>query len=53
MYLRRALLLPVLALPFLAAPPRSSASAVPILTFDEVTAGMKGTGRTVFQGTKI
>ena len=53
MNLRRALLLPVLALPLLAASPASLAASVPILAFDDVTSGMKGTGRTVFAGTKI
>ena len=53
MNLRRALLLAVLALPLLAASPTSPDAAVPILTFDDVTPGMKGTGRTVFAGTKI
>ncbi|HEX5045364.1 MAG TPA: SpoIVB peptidase S55 domain-containing protein [Candidatus Polarisedimenticolaceae bacterium] len=53
MNLRRALLLAVLALPLLAAPGPASAASVPILTFEEVAPGMKGTGRTVFQGTKI
>ncbi len=53
MNLRRALLLPGLALLLLAALPAVSAASVPILTFDEVVSGMKGTGRTVFKGTKI
>jgi len=31
----------------------TSAAEIPILPFDEVRAGMRGTGRTVFEGTRI
>jgi hypothetical protein len=47
----RLLFIPLLV--SLAVVPGTVRAAVPILSFDEVEAGMRGTGRTVFRGTRI
>jgi hypothetical protein len=46
-------LLPIPLLVSLAMAPGAVRAQVPILPFDQVEAGMTGTGRTVFQGTRI
>ena len=46
-------LLSILLLMSLAFVPGAVRAEVPILSFDEVEAGMRGTGRTVFRGTSI
>lgn len=51
--MRRPWLVTALAIPFLLAPPLGSQSDIPLFPLSEVRPGLKGVGRTVFEGDKV